>query len=113
MAVSEEVTRVQALPSPPRSSALRVKNRGVCSRTAAGAYGAVPAGEYCVCATWRPVFLGGKKSRYNCRSQGVRRDGLVTLQVSGARRGNSRSLLTNADDAQGVNEKYRGKTLCF
>lgn len=41
----------------------------------------------------------------------MQREGLVTLQVSGAHGGNSRSLLTNANDVQGVNEKYRGKTL--
>lgn len=41
----------------------------------------------------------------------MQREGLVTLQVSGACGGNSRSLLTNANDVQGVNEKYRGKTL--
>lgn len=41
----------------------------------------------------------------------MQREGLVTLQVSGACGGNSRSLLTNANDVQGVNEKYSGKTL--
>lgn len=56
-----------------------------------------------------PFFLGNKIDA----SVGakVQREGLVTLQVSGACGGNSRSLLTNANDVQGVNEKYRGKTL--
>lgn len=115
--VSYEATRRQALPSPPGSSALCRKNGGVYSLLSAGPY-----------REW-PVTLTvttGRTARVQCRDPFFLRkktDATIRTKMCGGRVsqsasvrglwGNSRSLLTNADDVQGVNEKYTGEALCF
>jgi len=78
--------------------------------------GSVRGSDHGESRTWQrgdPFVLGGgKKNRQLLEPKCVEGRVSHSASVRGSG-GNSRSLLTNADDIQGVNEKYRGKTLCF